>query len=77
MKKILLLAVMAIGLVGCEGDTGSAYQGRLACINEHLYRDMGPHEGFVTIYDYRTDKPTLVQCRKTENGIEYEKEKIK
>lgn len=81
MKKILLVAVMAIGLAGCDTavktERGGSTQYDLRCINGHLYKHMGYREGGVVLYDYRTDTPTLVQCRKTENGIEYEREKIK
>lgn len=76
MNKILLLAIM-IGLAGCVSAVEINRGSDLVCINGHLYKDMGSHEGAVILYDYRTDTPTLVQCRKTENGIEYEKEKIK
>lgn len=76
MKKILLLAVITVGLCGCsdikiESDIGK----RILCLNGHLYYGAG--YGSITVYDYRTDTPTLVQCRKTENGIEYEREKVK
>ncbi|MBD5585808.1 MAG: hypothetical protein HDQ88_12060 [Clostridia bacterium] len=80
MKKILLLVIMAIGLVGCniavKTERGNNTQFDLACINGHLYKETRDAI-YITLYDYRTDTPTLIQCRKTKNGIEYEKEKIK
>lgn len=75
MKTLLLLCATVL-LSGC-GDLSSVRvsSGNTKCINGHLYYNSG--YGKAPLFDYRTDTPTLIQCRQSKDGIVYEREKIK
>lgn len=44
------------------------------CINGHLYLR---YKGFAPLFDYRTDVPTLIQCRKVGDRVEFDVDKLK
>lgn len=76
MRKKLILLFLLLFLSACGPSVEvDGYSGNTLCINGHLYYD----SGFVKapLFDYRTDTPVLIQCKKTNGGIEYEREKVK
>lgn len=77
MKKLILLFLLLLQSA-CSSSievTGAGVGGNTLCINGHLYYNSG--YGKAPLFDYRTDTPILIQCKKVNGGIEYEKEKAK
>lgn len=76
-NKLILLFIMLF-LSACSSSvevTGDSFGGNTLCINGHLYYNSG--YGKAPLFDYRTDTPVLIQCKKVNGVIEYEKEKVK
>lgn len=76
------LFLTSVVLSGCsriedKGNVLSIHDTDLRCINGHLYKRIWNDNNIVTLYDYRTDKPTLIQCSRKNGKIEYETEKVK
>lgn len=76
MNKLILL-FMLLFISACSSSVevaGENFDSKL-CINGHLYYATG--YSIVPLFDYRTDTPVLIQCKKTNGVIEYEREKVK
>lgn len=75
MNKLILLFLLLF-LSACEPSVEvDGYSGNAICINGHLYYNSG--YGKAPLFDYRTNNPVLIQCKKVNGVIDYEREKMK
>lgn len=74
MRK-LIFCLLFLTLAGCESvkELKVEEAGQQYCINGHLYLR---YHGLVPLFDYRTDIPTLIQCKQVGDKIEFESDKL-
>ena len=77
MNKSIFILLLLMLVAGCSDiqEEWGIKNNDLICLNGHLYYNFG--YGKAPLFDYRSDTPILIQCKKAYGFIEFEKDKVK